>query len=53
MKPKKPDVAARQLLASTQMKCLAIFLSGNIRHSLTKKLQAQPAHPCEQINGPG
>lgn len=35
------------------MKCLAIFLSGNVRHSLTNKLQAQPAHLCEQINGPG
>lgn len=53
MRPKKPDVAARQFIASTQMKCLAIFLSGNVCHSLTNKLQAQPAHPCEQINGPG
>lgn len=35
-----------------EMKCLAIFLSGYVCHSLTNKLQAQPAHLHEQINGP-
>lgn len=52
-KPKKPDVAPRQFIASTEMKCLVVFLSGNICHSRTNKLQAQPAHLCEQIHGPG
>lgn len=47
------DVAARQFTASMEMKCLVIFLSRNICHSLTKKLQAQSAHLHEQINGPG
>lgn len=53
MRPKKPDVAARQFTASMEMKCLVIFLSGNVCHSLINKLQAQPAHLYEQINGPG
>lgn len=52
MKPKKPDVAARQFIASMEMKCLIVFLSGNVCHSRINKLQAQPAHLCERINGP-
>ena len=53
MKPKKPDVAARQFIASMEMKCLVVFLSGNVCLSLTNRLQVQPAHLCEEINGPG
>lgn len=53
MKPTKPDVAARPFISSTEMKSFIVFLSGNICHSLTNKLQALPAHLCERTHGLG
>lgn len=50
MKPKKPDVADRQFIVCSEIKCCFPLWK---RLSFTYKLQAQPAHLCEQINGPG